>query len=173
VVGIAKAYSTRVGSGPFPTELHDATGEFIRKRGNEFGTVTGRPRRTGWLDLVVLRTASMVNGLDEIALTKLDVLDQLDEIRVCTSYRLSNGKSVKTYPRFEVLRGTAVPEYRSLKGWKRETAGNTSFTDLPEGARSYIRFVEEEMQVPITIVSTGPLRDETILRESVAAAFVR
>jgi adenylosuccinate synthase len=170
VIGIAKAYTTRVGSGPFPTELHDATGEFIRKRGNEFGTVTGRPRRTGWLDLVVLRTASMVNGLDEIALTKLDVLDELDEIRICTSYRVLNGKSVKTYPKFEVLRGTAEPEYRNLKGWKRETAGTTSFTDLPEGARSYIRFVEDELEVPITIVSTGPLRDETIIREGVVAA---
>ena len=169
VVGIAKAYTTRVGSGPFPTELQDQTGEYIRKRGNEFGTVTGRPRRTGWLDLVVLRTAAMVNGLDQIALTKLDVLDDLDEIRVCVSYKLSDGKSAKTYPRFEVTRGTAQPEYRSFKGWKKNLAGTQDFRDLPEAARTYIRFIEDQIGCAITIISTGPRREETILRAGAPA----
>lgn len=169
VVGIAKAYTTRVGGGPFPTELHDQTGEYIRKRGNEFGTVTGRPRRTGWLDLVVLRTAAMLNGLDQIALTKLDVLDDLDEIRVCISYKLADGTRARTYPRFDVARGTVTPEYRSFRGWKKDIVGTQEFRELPEAARSYIRFIEDEIGCPITIVSTGPRREETILRAGAAA----
>jgi adenylosuccinate synthase len=168
VMGIAKAYTTRVGSGPFPTELQEHTGEYIRKRGNEYGTVTGRPRRTGWLDLVVLRTAAMVNGLDELALTKIDVLDELDEIRICVAYRVG-GKSIRTYPRFEVARGTAEPEYCSFRGWKKNTVGTQEFSELPEKARSYVRFIEEELGCPASIISTGPRREETILRRELVA----
>jgi adenylosuccinate synthase len=147
VIGVVKAYTTRVGSGGFPTELHDANGEHLRKRGNEFGTVTGRPRRTGWLDLEVLRTSAMLNGLDAIALTKLDVLDEFAEIPVCVTYDES-GK----------------PKYRSFKGWTRSTAGVTSYDALPQEAKDYIRFIEDETEARVSIVSTGPRREETIIR---------
>ena len=163
VVGVAKAYTTRVGSGAFPTELNDEHGEHLRKRGNEFGTVTGRPRRTGWLDLPVLRTASMINGLDGIALTKLDVLDEFESIQVCTSYRVRN-ESWTTYPSFLVENDDYQPQYRTFKGWRRSTAGITEFDRLPQEAKDYIRFIEGELEAPVTIVSTGPRRGETILR---------
>jgi adenylosuccinate synthase len=163
VVGVAKAYTTRVGGGAFPTELDDAHGEHLRKRGNEFGTVTGRPRRTGWLDLPVLRTAASLNGLDELALTKLDVLDEFDEIRVCTSYKV-RGESWSTFPAFAVAHDDYQPEYRSFKGWKTSTVGITDYDDLPGEARDYVRFIEDETETKATIVSTGPRREETILR---------
>jgi len=161
VIGVVKAYTTRVGGGSFPTELNDHNGEHLRKRGNEFGTVTGRPRRTGWLDLVVLRTAAMLNGLDSIALTKLDVLDDFDEIPVCTAYNI-HGKRLDTFPSSAV--DDYKPEYRTFKGWKRSTVGVTSFNDLPQQAKDYIRFIEEEIGARVSIVSTGPRREETILR---------
>jgi adenylosuccinate synthase len=165
VLGVAKAYTTRVGGGAFPTELNDQTGEHLRKRGNEFGTVTGRPRRTGWLDLAVLRTATMLNGLDAIALTKIDVLDDLGEIPVCTSYKV-RGERLKTFPAFAVAHDDYKPEYRVMKGWKTSTAGVTSFDKLPAAAKDYIRFIEDETGAPITIVSTGPRREETIVRRA-------
>ena len=168
VVGVAKAYTTRVGSGGFPTELLDAHGEHLRRRGNEFGTVTGRPRRTGWLDLPILRTASMLNGIDSIALTKLDVLDEFDEIPVATSYRIG-GKDVRTYPAVAVADNDYAPQYRTMKGWKSPTAGITSFDELPQRARDYIRFIEDEMDANVRIVSTGPRREETIVRSSTAS----
>ncbi|HKB78460.1 MAG TPA: adenylosuccinate synthase [Thermoanaerobaculia bacterium] len=163
VVGVAKAYTTRVGGGSFPTELNDATGEHLRKRGNEFGTVTGRPRRTGWLDLAVLRTSAMLNGIDSIALTKLDVLDDFDEIPVCTSYNV-HGERWTTFPAFAVAHHDFKPEYRAMKGWKRSTVGTTSFDDLPAAARDYVRFIEDQTGCPIGIISTGPRREETIER---------
>ncbi len=163
VLGVAKAYTTRVGGGAFPTELTDQTGEHLRKRGNEFGTVTGRPRRTGWLDLAVLRTATMLNGLDAIALTKLDVLDDFAEIPICTSYNV-RGERWKTFPAFAVAHDNYKPEYRVMKGWKTPTAGITAFDKLPAAAKDYIRFIEDETGSPITIVSTGPRREETIVR---------
>ena len=163
VVGVAKAYTTRVGGGSFPTELSDEHGEHLRRRGNEFGTVTGRPRRTGWLDLPVLRTATMLNGIDVIALTKLDVLDEFDEIPVATSYRIG-GKDFRTYPAFAVPDNAYAPQYRSMKGWKTSTAGITSYDELPQAAKDYIRFVEDETEARVQIVSTGPRREETILR---------
>jgi adenylosuccinate synthase len=147
VIGVVKAYTTRVGGGGFPTELNDANGEHLRKRGNEFGTVTGRPRRTGWLDLVILRLSAMLNGLDAIALTKLDVLDDFDQIPVCVAYDES-GK----------------PKYRQFKGWKRSTVGITSYDALPQEAKDYIRFIEDESEAAVRIVSTGPRREETIIR---------
>ncbi len=147
VIGVVKAYSTRVGSGPFPTELENEMGEHLRKRGNEFGTVTGRPRRTGWLDLVVLRNCAMINGLDELAITKLDVLDELEEIEVCTAYD---------------NRGT--PAYKRMKGWKTSTVGMTSYAELPQAAKDYVQFIEDETGAKASIISTGPRREETIVR---------
>lgn len=163
VIGVAKAYTTRVGSGAFPTELVGEEGEHLRRRGNEFGTVTGRPRRTGWLDLPVLRTSVMLNGIDEIALTKLDVLDEIAEIPVCTGYNV-RGKVWKTFPSFAVAHGDYKPEYRTLKGWAQPTEGTTSYDALPQAAKDYIRFVEDEIEAKVTIVSTGPRREETIVR---------
>jgi adenylosuccinate synthase len=163
VIGVAKAYTTRVGSGAFPTELPGEEGEHLRRRGNEFGTVTGRPRRTGWLDLPVLRTSVMLNGIDEIALTKLDVLDEVAEIPVCTGYNVQ-GKVWKTFPSFAVAHGDYKPEYRTLKGWAQPTAGTTSYDALPQAAKDYVRFVEDQIEAKVTIVSTGPRREETIVR---------
>jgi adenylosuccinate synthase len=163
VIGVAKAYTTRVGGGAFPTELHDVQGEHLRKRGNEFGTVTGRPRRCGWLDLPVLRSATMLNGMDEVAVTKLDVLDDLDEIPVCTSYNV-RGEKWKTFPAFAVAHNDYQPEYRVFKGWKRSTVGITSHDELPQEARDYVRFIEDETETRASIISTGPRREETILR---------
>jgi adenylosuccinate synthase len=163
VIGVGKAYTTRVGGGAFPTELNDAHGEHLRKRGNEFGTVTGRPRRCGWLDLPVLRTSAILNGLDEIALTKLDVLDEFEEIPVCTSYKV-RGETWKTFPAFAVAHNDYQPEYRTFKGWKTSTVGITSFDDLPQEARDYVRFIEDETETRAAIISTGPRREETIVR---------
>jgi adenylosuccinate synthase len=163
VIGVGKAYTTRVGGGAFPTELDDAHGEHLRKRGNEFGTVTGRPRRCGWLDLPVLRTSAILNGLDEIALTKLDVLDEFDEIPVCTSYKV-RGKTWNTFPAFAVAHNDYQPEYRTFKGWKTSTVGITKFDDLPPEARDYVKFIEDETETRAAIISTGPRREETILR---------
>jgi adenylosuccinate synthase len=163
VLGVAKAYTTRVGGGAFPTELNDAQGEHLRKRGNEFGTVTGRPRRCGWLDLPVLRNSAMLNGLDEIALTKLDVLDEIEEIQVCVGYNV-RGELWKTFPAFAVAHDDYKPEYRVMKGWKSSTAGITSYDELPQAAKDYIRFIEDEIEAKASIISTGPRREETILR---------
>jgi len=163
VIGVVKAYTTRVGAGVFPTELHDAHGEHLRKRGNEFGTVTGRPRRTGWLDLPVVRTSAMLNGLGAIAVTKLDVLDDLEEIPVCVEYGLRGG-SWKTFPAFAVPHHDYKPVYRTLKGWRKSTVGITSFDDLPQEAKDYVRFLEDEIEAPASLISTGPRREETIGR---------
>ena len=163
VLGVVKAYTTRVGGGDFPTELNDATGERLRKRGNEFGTVTGRPRRTGWLDLPVLRTSVMLNGLDTFALTKLDVLDEFEEIPVCTGYYL-RGERWKTFPAFAVAHHDYKPEYRTMRGWKTSTVGVTDFAKLPQAAKDYVRYIEDEAGCSIGIISTGPRREETIIR---------
>jgi len=165
VIGVVKAYTTRVGGGAFPTELEDAHGEHLRSRGNEFGTVTGRPRRTGWLDLPVVRTSAMLNGLDAIALTKLDVLDQFDEIPVCTGYNV-HGERWRTFPAFAVAHHDYKPEYRVMKGWQTSTAGVTSFDELPPAAKDYVKFIEDETECPATIISTGPRREETIVRHA-------
>ena len=168
VIGVAKAYTTRVGGGAFPTELDNAHGEHLRGRGNEFGTVTGRPRRTGWLDLPVVRTSAMLNGLDAIALTKLDVLDEFDEIPVCTGYNV-RGERWRTFPAFAVAHDDYKPEYRVMKGWKSSTAGITSYDELPAAAKDYIKFIEDETECPATIISTGPRREETIVRNAVVS----
>jgi adenylosuccinate synthase len=161
VIAVVKAYTTRVGAGPFPTELIEARGEHLRKRGNEFGTVTGRPRRTGWLDLPLLRTSAMLNGIDGIALTKLDVLDDFEEIPICTSYKV-RGETWRTFPTSAVE--NYQPDYRTMKGWRRSTAGMTSYDALPQQAKDYVRFIEDEIGTPVMIISTGPRREETIVR---------
>ncbi len=164
VMGISKAYCTRVGNGPFPTELDNELGEQIRKTGHEFGATTGRPRRTGWLDLVALRYAARVNGMSELVVTKLDVLDALDEVRACTAYRV-NGVETKVFPLGCETLEAVEPVYTTFPGWKTNTIGITSFDALPTEAKTYLDFIESYLKVPIKIVSTGPDRTETILIE--------
>jgi adenylosuccinate synthase len=160
VIGLVKAYTTRVGGGPFPTELHDAVGDRIRKIGAEFGSVTGRPRRTGWLDLPALRYAVGVNGLDGLALTKLDVLTGLDAVEVCVAYDTPNGRT-NDLPLDDLDRAT--PVYRSFKGWTEELGKARTMEELPAAAREYLRFIEEEAGCPLVLASIGARRDETIV----------
>jgi adenylosuccinate synthase len=164
VVGILKAYTTRVGGGPFVTELNDQVGEYLQKRGNEYGTTTGRPRRCGWLDLVAAQHSRMIGGIDCIALTKLDVLDDLDEIRVCVGYR-HGAESLSEVPALIDDVEACTPIYESLPGWKQSTVGALTFDSLPKEARDYITFIEERLEASVDIVSTGPRREETIVRE--------
>jgi adenylosuccinate synthase len=160
VVGLVKAYTTRVGGGPFPTELHDDVGERIRKIGAEFGSVTGRPRRTGWLDLPALRYAISVNGLDALAITKLDVLTGLDEVKICVAYETKHGRTDEL-PMDEL--DTAKPIYETFPGWKEELGKARTMADLPKAARTYLEFVEQKAECPYILVSVGPARDETIV----------
>jgi adenylosuccinate synthase len=159
VVGLVKAYCTRVGGGPFPTELSDSIGEGLRKRGDEFGSVTGRPRRTGWLDLPALRYAVHVNGIDGLAITKLDVLTGLDEIRVCVAYRTPRGLSDE-FPIDDLEH--AEPVYESMPGWHDSIGGARTVDALPEAARRYIDRIEREVGSPAVVLSVGSARDETI-----------
>jgi adenylosuccinate synthase len=162
VLGIVKAYTTRVGSGPFPTELEDATGQRLGERGHEFGTVTGRKRRCGWFDAVLVRQAAAVSGVTGIALTKVDVLDGFDEIKICTGYKL--GDQVYDYlPPHARDQAAVEPIYETIEGWQGSTAGARSWADLPAQAIKYIRRVEELIQCPVALVSTSPEREDTIL----------
>ena len=163
VVGIAKAYTTRVGMGPFPSELTDELGDALVDIGREYGTVTGRRRRTGWLDTVMLRHATRVNSLTEIALTKLDVLDTFDEVKVCTGYSV-NGEVIRHYPDRASVLADAVPVYETLPGWKCSTEGITTFADLPESAQKLVAIVERETGIPVSMVGTGPARDAMVVR---------
>ena len=160
---VLKAYSTRVGEGPFPTELRDDTGEFLRKRGNEYGTSTGRPRRTGWFDAIVARTAVELSGADAVALTKLDCLDELEEIPICVGYRL-DGRRISDLPPLAEDVARLEPVLETLPGWKATTTGATRYEQLPEAARAYVRTLEQAVGVPAVLVSTGPRREETIWR---------
>jgi adenylosuccinate synthase len=162
VIGVVKAYTTRVGSGPFPTELHDSIGEGMRKKGGEFGATTGRPRRCGWLDTVILKHSSAVNGFSGIVITKLDILDGLDTIKICTSYR-HKGKTYKDMPKDLAVLETCTPVYEECKGWKKSTEGITEFGKLPVQAQSYIRKIEKLIGVKVVIISTGQKRDELIM----------
>jgi adenylosuccinate synthase len=163
VLGITKAYTTRVGSGPFPTELNDEIGARIAERGAEFGATTGRPRRCGWFDVVALRRSSQINGLSGVCVTKLDVLDGLDSIKVCTGYRL-HGEVIDLPPSGADALSECEPIYEDLPGWSDSTFGLTRWADLPENAKSYLVYLEKQIGVPIDIVSTGPDRSETIIR---------
>ena len=163
IVGITKAYTTRVGMGPFPSELTDALGEALVDIGREYGTVTGRRRRTGWLDTVMLRHATRVNSLTEIALTKLDVLDTFEEVKVCTGYSM-NGTVMRNYPDRPDMLAHAVPVYETLPGWKSSTEGITKFADLPQSAQQIVKIVERETGIPVSMVGTGPSRDAMVVR---------
>ena len=165
VVGVTKAYCTRVGEGPFPTELHDATGDAIRKRGNEFGAVTGRPRRCGWVDLPLLRYSAMINGISWWVVTKLDVLDELEEIPVCVAYKI-NGKKTTTIPADAGSYDKIECVYETMPGWKTSTEGITEFAKLPKRAQDYLRFLEKESGAEIGMVSTGPDLDQTMFMEN-------
>jgi len=162
VVGVVKAYTTRVGGGPFVTELTDKTGDFIQERGGEFGSTTGRRRRCGWLDLVVLKDSARLNGLDSLAITKLDVLAGLETLRVCTAYEvegerlLSRPASLKKFAR-------CIPVYKELPGWQEDISGARRLEDLPVQARAYLDVIQEETNIPLSIVSVGPARKETIM----------
>jgi len=167
VIGVAKAYTTRVGAGPMPTELVDATGDAIRKVGAEFGTVTGRPRRCGWLDAEILRFTAQLNGFSGLALTKLDVLDTLPTLRICAGYRLGvEMEAVDSLHHY--WEGDArwlakvEPAYIEMEGWQQPTRGLTAFGKLPRAAQAYVRKVEELVGVPVKFISTGPGREETI-----------
>jgi adenylosuccinate synthase len=162
VVGVTKAYTTRVGSGPFPTEMPDLDAEAVRARGNEFGAVTGRPRRCGWLDLAVLRYAKMINGIDSLVVTKLDVFDAQPEIKVCTGYRYKGERITQMPPDVETL-AHVEPEYRTLPGWQKPTPGIRDVRELPVAARDYLNFISDQLQVEIGMISTGPERDATIV----------
>ncbi len=162
VVGVVKAYTTRVGTGPFPTELIDDTGDHLRALGDEYGATTGRPRRCGWLDLVALRHTFRINGVDTMAVTKLDVLDESEEIKVCTHYELK-GEKLKQVPLDLAELNHVKPIYESLAGWKSDTTGVTKFGDLPQKAREYLNFIANDLDVSICVVSTGAKRDETIM----------
>ena len=160
VIGVTKAYCTRVGGGPFPTELNDATGEELRKIGNEFGATTGRPRRCGWIDLVALRFACMVNGVTQLLMTKADVLDAFDELKVCTSYKI-DGKSVKEVP-FQMTRVSIEPELKSFKGWKTDISGVKNSADIPKPMKEYVSYINEYLGVKVAYISNGPGRDQLI-----------
>ncbi len=159
VLGIAKAYTTRVGSGPFPTELHDATGKLLGERGHEFGTNTGRPRRCGWFDAVMVRQAAKVGGIQGLALTKLDVLDGLTELNVCTGYRIG-GETLRRLPAAPAAQAAAVPVYETMEGWSASTRGARSWADLPAQAVKYVKRIEELVETPVTLLSTSPERVE-------------
>ncbi len=165
VYGIFKAYSTRVGSGPFPTELLDDDGDKMRKEGNEFGSTTGRPRRCGWIDLPSLKYSIMINGVTQLLMMKADVLNIFATIKVCTKYQLSDGSISELIP-YEVANEKIIPIYETLEGWNTSLSNNTE-ESLPAGLSAYIKFLEERLQVPITLVSTGPDRTQTIHRQSV------
>jgi len=162
VLGIVKAYTTRVGTGPFPTELTDETGAGLAKRGNEFGSVTGRPRRCGWLDLAALKRSLQLNGVDGLCITKLDVLDGMPEIRIATSY-VKDGRPLPLIPTGAEAVAGCTPVYETLPGWRESTVGATTFAALPANARAYLERIEALTGVPIAMVSTGPDRTETIL----------
>ena len=160
VFGVSKAYCTRVGSGPFPTELNDETGELIRKTGSEFGATTGRPRRCGWIDLVALQFACMINGVTQIIMTKADILDNLDELKVCNSYMV-NGKE-KNYVPFQMNKVNIEPVYKSFEGWKTDITAMNKYAELPKQMKNYIEYLNNFLKVPVKYISNGPGRDQII-----------
>jgi len=169
VVGVTKAYTTRVGSGPFPTEMPDLEAKGLRDRGREYGAVTGRPRRCGWLDLEVLRYAKLVNGMDSLVVTKLDVFDAQPEIQVCVGYRYKGTKLTEMPPDVETL-AKITPEYRKFRGWLSSTEGIADAGELPEAARDYMKFISDALEMEIGMISTGPERDATILLQGTKLA---
>jgi len=165
VLGVAKAYTTRVGKGPFPTEIKGEIADVLRERGKEYGATTGRPRRCGWFDGVILRYAARINGLNKIILTKLDVLDKLNKVKICTAYRYK-GKIIRNFPAQESIWKESEPIYKELKGWEKDTSKITSFEELPQAARDYLKRVEEIGEVPIYLLSVGPRREDILAMNS-------
>lgn len=163
VIGVVKAYTTRVGEGPFPTELFDKDGEKLRNEGHEYGTTTGRPRRCGWFDAELIRFAAQISGFTEIAITKLDILDKFPEIKICTGYSL-NGEKVSYYDGDAVFLGKVKPIYKTLKGWNKPTTGIKKFEDLPLNAKKYIKELEKQTGVAVKLISVGPARKDTIIK---------
>lgn len=166
VVGVAKAYATRVGAGPFPTELHDATGERLRQSGHEFGTTTGRPRRCGWLDLVALRYAVRINGITHLCITKLDVLDAFEELKLCNAYRIG-GEQVRDFPTQIAAIEQIEPIYETHRGWCKPTSSARAWSELPPEAIAYISRIEAYLKVPVALVSVGPERTATFARRDI------
>ena len=162
-MGVFKAYCTRVGSGPFPTELFDETGERLRKEGHEFGATTGRPRRCGWLDIPALKYAIMINGVTQLFMMKADVLMSFDKVRICTGYKLPDGTETGKLP-YDLVSESVEPIYVELPGWKDTMPASGKYEDLSESLKSYIGFIEKEVGVPIKIVSMGPDRSHTLIR---------
>jgi adenylosuccinate synthase len=160
VIGITKAYCTRVGSGPFPTELHDEQGEYLRNTGNEFGSTTGRPRRCGWIDLVALQFACMINGVTQMVMTKADILDGLDELKVCNAYK-ANGKETTNVP-FRMDRMTIEPLYKSFEGWKTDISAISSYETMPAQMKTYIDYLNNFLKVPVKYISNGPGREQLV-----------
>ncbi len=167
VIGIFKAYCTRVGSGPFPTELHDEVGERLREKGHEFGATTGRPRRCGWVDLPALKYAIMVNGVTQLCMTKADVLSTFETVKVCTHYRF-NGEVIDYFP-FDITGDGVVPIYKEMKGWSKDLTGITALDELPVELTDYVSYLEKELNVPITFISVGPDRNQTLIKDKVIA----
>ncbi len=166
VVGVAKAYTTRVGEGPFPTELLDQTGEILREHGHEFGTTTGRARRCGWFDAVIVRYAARVNGLTDLAITKLDVLTGLEKIRIGVGYRAGN-EVIYEFPQSQKIFRDSLPVYEEMPGWNEDITGIRHFEDLPTAAQNFIQRVEQLTEVPVTLVAVGPGREQTIVRGNI------
>ncbi len=166
VMGIAKAYSTAVGTGPFPTELEDADGQRLRDVGHEYGATTGRPRRCGWLDLVPLRFGAWLNGLTDLAITKVDVLDEFETIQVCTHYELPDGRQETTYLPDTALLARAKPCYRTFAGWREATTECRTFTDLPVPAQEFLAFIRDSVGVPVSLIGVGPERNQIIVNNA-------
>ena len=166
VIGVVKAYTTRVGEGPFPTELTDELGETLRQKGVEFGTTTGRPRRCGWLDAVILRYAVRINGLTDLAITKLDVLDSFETIKICVAYRY-DGQLLEEFPENLAILGKCEPVYIEVPGWQQDITGVTSYEELPANAKAYIEKIEELTGVKQALVAVGPKRSQTIVSRQI------
>ena len=164
LIGVSKAYCTRVGNGPFPTELHDELGEQIRQIGFEFGASTGRPRRTGWLDLVALRHACMINGITHLVITKLDVLTGIDKIKVCTAYKTEDGKIIDYFTSSTTKLELYEAQYEELEGWTEDISKISTFDELPKTAQDYIHFIENYLGIEVYLVSVGPERSQNIIR---------
>ena len=165
IIGIAKAYTTRVGSGPFPTEVNGYIGDYFRERGHEYGTTTGRPRRCGWIDIPVLKYSAMINSFDRIALTKIDVLTGLDEIKICVGYKYE-GKIYQDIPPHQTIMHKCKPVLKTLKGWNKDISVLRKFSELPQNTKAYIEEIENYIKVPISIISVGPERKQIIVRDS-------
>ena len=165
LIGVSKAYSTRVGNGPYPTELFDETGEQIRKIGHEYGATTGRPRRCGWLDLVALKHATMINGITHLVITKLDVLSEFDTLKICTAYETEDGKIIDYFTSSTEKLALYKPIYEELPGWKTDISSLNCFDELPENAQKYIQFIEKYLGIDVYLVSVGPERTQNIIRK--------